>query len=440
MKRIALPLAALALCFPVTACTSGVQSQTSAPASSGAEDKTPVTITVSSFFTDKEKGIVDSVLDDFHASHPWITVKHTGGQTKDTQLQSLRGNASPDVMIYGDSPSVPAMCNSGQMIKLNDYMSRDGITTDQFVKATLNYTSWQDTICGFPMLSDVYALYYNKKQLKDAGIEPPKTWAEVTEAAKRLTVKNGDGSLKQVGFLPLLDYAEMNAPTMTPGFNLTWYTAEGKAAMASDPKWAKMLTWQKGLMDFYGPAQVKAFRTKLGDEFSTANPFYTGQISMMVDGEWRVAFIDREKPDLDYGVVALPNDDPAKYGGGYIAGTVVGVPKGSKHQEAAWQVTKYLATDDAALHKLATGLKNVPTTTSSLKDTELRKDPNFATLMDIAGNQNSLTLPATLSGTAANDTFTQKVGEWQYGTSTDPTSFLQAVAKQVDASLAQGGR
>lgn len=305
-NKILAAAALTALCLGATACTSGVQPQTTAPDPNASEDKTPVTITISSFFTDKEKGIIDGVLADFHTKHPWITVKHTGGQTSDTQLQSLRSSSAPDVMVYGDSPAVPPMCNSGQLIKLDDFMNRDSITGDQFVQATRNYTTSKDTTCALPMLSDVYALYYNTDILEAAGIEPPKTWDEVTTAAKKLTKKNADGSLKTVGFLPLLDYAAMNLQTVTPGFNLTWYDESGKAAMASDPNWATMLQWQKDLIEYYGADDVKQFRTKLGDEFSTANPFYTGQLPMMIDGEWRTAFIEREKPNLNYGIVPIP--------------------------------------------------------------------------------------------------------------------------------------
>ena len=45
-----------------------------------------------------------------------------------------------------------------------------------------------------PMLADAYGLYYNEDMLKKAGLDgPPKTTSELTEYAKKLTVKNADG-------------------------------------------------------------------------------------------------------------------------------------------------------------------------------------------------------------------------------------------------------
>lgn len=439
MRRTFLKLIAAGTAgITLSACTSGSGSGSS-PDPDGASDKTPVTITMWSFFTDKEKSIVDDVVADFQEAHPWITVKHTGGQTSDTQLQSLRGNTAPDVMLYGESLAVPALCESGQLTPLNEYMERDSISADQFVAATQSYTSWEDTIGAFPVLSDVYALYYNKDALEAAGITPPTTWDELTTAAQELTVRNSDGSIKTAGFLPLLDYAEMNAATVTPGFNLQWYDDSGKSALVSDPNWNTMLTWQKELIEFYGQDELKTFRAGLGEEFSTANPFYTGDIAMIIDGEWRVGFIEREMPDLNYGVVPIPNNDASKYGGGYIAGTVACIPSRSKHQEPAWQLIKYLATDDGALHKLAMGLKNVPSTTSALEDSELRKSEQFATLMDIAGNANSQSLPATLHGTAAKDLIDKQIGEWQEDSASDPTEFLAGLKEAVDNALEQSG-
>jgi multiple sugar transport system substrate-binding protein len=160
---------------------------------------------------------------------------------------------------------------------------------------------------------------------------------------------------------------------------------------------------------------------------------------MVLDGEWRVAFIEKEAAKLDYGVVPIPSLDPAKYGGGYISGTVLGIPAGSKHAEQAWLLMRYLATDTGAVSKLAEGLKNIPTTKDAMKDQTLRSDAPFSTLMDIAANANSVTVPATLAGSAPGDLFTQNVGAWQWSSDADPTSFLQKISTQIDNQLAQSG-
>lgn len=422
----------------LSACTSGVQQGSGSGAQSMPEGE--VTLRLSSFFSDRESEVIDQALDMFEQGHPNIKVEHTDDQERDSQLQSLRGGDSFDVLMFGTSSDVPALCKSGSFVSIEEYMTRDKVTPDLFVDAAMSYTAWEDNHCALPMLSDVYALYYNKSLLGEAGIEPPTTLAELAEAARKLTVKNDDDSLKRIGFMPLLDYGQMNAPTMMVPFNLTWVDDSGKAQLSKDEHWADMLKWQKDLIQFYGAEQLKAFRSSLGDEFSAQHPFYTGQLAMMLDGEWRVAFLENEKPDLDYGVVPMPAQDAADTGGGFIAGTVLGIPSRSKNQAAAWELVKFLSTDEDVLEYMASELKNVPTTVEGLQNKSLRESEQFAALMDIALDENSRSMPPTLAGDALKDLFTQSIGDWQWSDEIDPSAFLEKVNDQIDAQLEQSQR
>ena len=44
-----------------------------------------------------------------------------------------------------------------------------------------------------------------------------------------------------------------------------------------------------------------------------------------------------------------PTARPTLYGAGYVTGNIVGISKGSKNPEAAWELLKYLTTDTDAL-------------------------------------------------------------------------------------------
>ena len=59
---------------------------------------------------------------------------------------------------------------------------------------------------------------------------------------------------------------------------------------------------------------------------------------MMLDGEWRVAFLKNEHPELKYATAPMPVADghPELYGGGAVNGTIIGIPKGGKHRDQAW--------------------------------------------------------------------------------------------------------
>ena len=88
-----------------------------------------------------------------------------------------------------------------------------------------------------------------------------------------------------------------------------WTDDSGKSTLGSDPAWAKLLTWQKDLIDWYGYDNLVKFQAGLGDEFSSSNAFEKGKVAMNIDGEWRTAFIADEAPDLPYGTAPVPVDD-----------------------------------------------------------------------------------------------------------------------------------
>ena len=50
------------------------------------------------------------------------------------------------------------------------------------------------------------------------------------------------------------------------------------------------------------------------------------------------------------------------YGSGYINGTIIGIPKNGKNRDEAWELVKYLTTNDHALAQFSNGIRNVPST------------------------------------------------------------------------------
>ena len=301
-------------------------------------------------------------------------------------------------------------------------MTRDAVDLNQIPQVVRDYTQFQDKRCAMPALSDVYGLYYNKQMLADAGYtEPPKTLAELDEMAKKLTKRDADGNIEVAGFVPSNGFYE-NAPAhFAPAFGATWLKEDGTSNIASDPGWAQMLTWQKGLSDWYGYDELKKFASGLGQEFSADNAFQAGKVAMMIDGEYRNAFIKDEAADLDYGTAPFPvaPDKVDLYGSGYLTGNVLGIGRGAQNPEAAWALVKYLSTDTEAVVDLANAIKNVPTTTPALESPNLEKDANYQTFLDVFANPSSSTTPATESGKAYQDTFSTFVNDYLAGKKTD---------------------
>ena len=82
--------------------------------------------------------------------------------------------------------------------------------------------------------------------------------------------------------------------------------------------------------------------------------------------------------------------------------------------------------------KLATILKNVPTTFESLKDPALNKDPHFKVFLQIFGNPNSGFKQITPIGNTDSTLWTNFVGTWEAGQVPDLNAGLQSLATQID--------
>ena len=178
----------------------------------------------------------------------------------------------------------------------------------------------------------------------------------------------------------------------------------------------------------------------MGEEFSADNAFQKGKVAMIVDGEYRIAFIKDQAPDLDFGTAPfpVPDDQADRYGAGYVTGNIMGISKGSKNPEAAWALIKYLTPDNAAIIKLANGIKNVPTTQEALSSPQLEVDDQFQTFLDIFQNPGTETSPSTANGAVYQTQFDDFVQKWQRGQVSDLDAGLQKVDDEIDKALELG--
>ena len=435
MTRVVATLGLLVALTLASGCGSSSKKSSNDSSSSGGKLK-PANLTIWTPFVNPELITFKKVVADFERKNPGVKVRVVGGINDDKIVAAIRGGNAPDVAQSFTSDNTGAFCPSGAWIDLGPYMKKDGIDDSIFPTAPREYTEFEGKRCALPMLADTYGLYYNKTLLAKAGIKsPPKTISELTADAKKLTQKDASGKLKVVGFNPFPSWYENVPAHFAPSWGATWMDGD-KSALAT-PEWEALLRWQKSLVDWYGYGNLVRFNAGAGDEFSASNAFETGKVAMHMDGEWRVAFIKREHPELKYGTAPFPvaDDKQDLYGAGYTTGSIIGIPKTTKHKDAAWALVKYLGTDSNALAKLSNGIQNVPTTTDSLKSPALKPLPGFQTFLDVFGNEHTLTTPITRIGSANQETFQSFVTKYLSGRSKDLEGGLKNVDKQIDAML-----
>ena len=434
-RAAAAGLAALALLL--TACSGGSSPASQAVPTGPAKG----TVELWHFFTDREAAAVQSVVDDFEATHPGIKVVVKSGQDDTKATQAIAAGKGPDLDLSYSTDITGKFCSTGAFSDLSPYIASSKVDLSQLPQTVKDYTEFQGKRCAMPLLSDTYGLYYNKTLLAKAGFSaPPKTMSELATMAKKLTTFNPDGTIKVAGFVPTLGFYENVPSHFGPLYGAKWLNSQGKSAIGTDPAWASWLTWEKNLTDWYGAGKLTRFTAGAGQEFSADNAFETGKIAMAMDGEYRTAFVEKEHPELKFATAPFPTADNRTdlYGAGYVTGNIIGIGKGAKNPGAAWELLKYLTTDTNAMVKLANGIKNVPTTLPALHSPALTNDPNYKTFLDIFANPNSSTTPASPNGGAYQTTFQDFTIKYQSGKEPNLTAGLLQVDKQINAALLLG--
>lgn len=424
-----------------TGCTGSTSTEISTiPRVSGSP--TPVTLKVWSAFTGRQLTQFDHALAMFHDAYPWITVESSGAIEDQKIIAAINSGTPPDAVLSFVPDNVGKFCTSGAFISLNSIIEQDGLDMDQFVPATRSYTQYEGNQCTLPLMADARGLYYNEDMFRAAGItQPPQTFSELTADAKKLTQFNPDGSIKVAGFVPWWSYYEGNLAEFAHQWNAQWFDANGKAAAATDPQWAAMFTWQKELVDFYGEQNLAEFvAAGQAHEWASSNDFEIGRTAMQYDGEWRVAFLESEHPELNYGTAPAPVGEGASdmFGSSLIGGNVVGIPRGSAHPGEAWLLIKYLSTNTDVLVYLTNALKNLPTTTAALDSPDLQLEPQFKMFFEIFSHPKSAFSPILASGSGYQDPMTNFGVVWQAGKVPDLQQGLQQVAQQTDDMLSLG--
>lgn len=282
-----------------------------------------------------------------------------GGRMNPQRLMTaIAGGAPPDV-VNQDRFSIGGWASRGAFLPLNPLMEADdrtdplAVRREDYFKACWEEAVYEGSVYAVPNSSDARVLFYNMDLLEAAGYvdeqgraKPPTTWAELKEYAVRLTVENADGSHERIGFIPnygnswLYLYGWQNEGR--------FMSADGETCTLDDPRIVEALEYMKEVYEALGGrAAVESFISVF--QAGALDPFLNGKVAMKIDTNGFMGTVARWRPDLRFGVAPAPRpeayaEEPLTWSGGFSWA----IPRGAKHQDAAWQFIRWMSGVEAA--------------------------------------------------------------------------------------------
>lgn len=371
-RRLVVTTLAIATAAALTACGSGSSSGTSGSASSGEV----VRLKFWGDWSGEGANQFNTMVAAFNKTNPKIQVEYVVQEDMLTKfLTASTSGQAPDIMFW-DRWRTAGYAPKGVLHPLDDLMKKDGVGQDLFYGEALRELTHNGKLYGLPITVDARVLFYNKAHLKEAGVEPPRTWAELEETAAKLSKSEG-GKLVRSG-LPLHD---------TGLFSM--YLRQAGGTMVADDCSKTLFNGPQGVqvLDLWG-RMMKAgvyrngFEKALGDE---GQAFAAGKVSMLLTGPWNITTFKKYGKDLDFGIVPPPTG-PNGAAASVMGGFGLVIPQASKQKEAAWEFVKWwTANKDNSLLWAKTSL-NIPGNVQAANDPFFTSDPFWKPVLDTLGD------------------------------------------------------
>jgi multiple sugar transport system substrate-binding protein len=323
---------AIVCCLALLSLLAGCSSSSNYP--------TRVTVT---FWHGMESGINNKILqakiDRFNANHPDIFIDaqvYGAADQLGPKLDAAVAGKTPPDLLWWSPAFFPKYAEAGALRSLDDFLAEDAsFKRDDIYDYLWELGTFDGQIYVTPFSANNLGVYYNRKMLVEAGVnQPPLTWDEFKETAKRLT-RNG-----VFGFQIPIGTSEWTV--------WTWQCFLWQAG-------GELLTPDKKAAAFHSAAGVAAldfWRSLLDEKFANfsetdagykTDNFLAGRIAMTINGPWNYAGL-KEQKEIDPGVWPLPKQTRAATN---IGGESLFLFKSSARRErAAWEFMKFVMSAD----------------------------------------------------------------------------------------------
>ncbi|WP_036223032.1 ABC transporter substrate-binding protein [Mesoaciditoga lauensis] len=293
-----------------------------------------------------EKAFAEQMAASIEKAYPNINVQmlYIGWPDLQNKLLTMimAGNV-PDIVQQQDFTTFAKM---GALEPLDSYLKNrpmNGVDMNSFIPSVLDFSKYDGKIYTLPWVAIGYGLLVRTDYLEEAGIQPSdiKTWNDLLEAAKKLTIKDSNGKIVRYGIVyptGLHRYAWRQAYIMgySDGFSLTDTSINNKE------RYINLLNFIKELKPYMPPS---ANTWGLKEAFQA---FAMGKCAMMITGSFFTANVYPINPDVIQHVRAIPFPHGPDVNKPWVpvSNAGWGMFAKSKNKEAAWKVLTYITSKE----------------------------------------------------------------------------------------------
>lgn len=234
--------------------------------------------------------------------------------------------------------------NQSQVESLDQFVTDEvkGQFYDQYIEAC---TGEDGSLYALPLSVDTRAIYYNKAHFEEVGLkaEDIKSWDDLVAAARKLDIKNGD-TWDRVGFMPTLGNADVDSWVINANGGTGWFTTDTYEPMVNTDTNREVMRWIREQIEYYGQDKYNELQAVFNSGMQ--DPFASGAMSMLAHTSANKSSLKQNAPDLDYGIIQMPEFKP---GSGRVAnggGFVLEIPKGAKNPEGSYAFIEYVTSKE----------------------------------------------------------------------------------------------
>jgi multiple sugar transport system substrate-binding protein len=293
------------------------------------ENAEPSTVLMWSYMGGEEGKVLNQIAQDYNSMQNNYKVEIEYVPFCDMKKKYSMGMVADELPDLGtiDNPDMAAFASMGLFEDITSQVNEWG-ESDNYFEGPLKSATLDGKYYGLPLTSNCLAMFYNKKVFTDLNLSVPTTWDELIEVGQKIKTSN---------MYPLA----LSAVKTEEGVfqYLPWYLSTGATVENPDSAESiKALEFFEEMLD-KGIISPEVISWNQSDVY---RQFAAGKAAMMINGPWNISAVQRDAPDLDFGIALVPRD---KQFASVLGGENFGIIKGG-NVDGAWDFLRYYSSKE----------------------------------------------------------------------------------------------